>query len=74
MPKGLQQDIIGSYTSFYRSQIEQDRVDPKKADLESMKILGFSHFSPTYLAAKVRHYFNNCRNGSKFNRHYTQSD
>ena len=46
-------EIIGSYTTYYRSQMEPCLVDADKYDLRNMELLGFSKINPLYLVTKA---------------------
>ena len=47
-------EIIGSYTTYYRSQMEPCLVDADACDIRNMKLLDFSKLNLYYLAAKAK--------------------
>ena len=48
----MKREIIGGYTSFYRSQVEPCSVNADECDLRNMELLGFSKSDPLYLITK----------------------
>lgn len=47
------QKVIGSHTTYYRARMELEGSRPRDKELEAMKVIGMSRFSPVYLASKV---------------------
>ncbi|MFW5891131.1 MAG: hypothetical protein ACOCUI_02830 [bacterium] len=47
-------EIIGSYTTYYRSQMEPCFTDADECDLRNMELLGFSKLNLYYLATKAK--------------------
>lgn len=55
-------EVIGGYTSYYRSQCEPCRVDAVACDLSNLGIMGFSKLNPLYLATRAYSFFKNVNN------------
>ena len=59
--------VIGSYTTFYRAQMEPYLVSSRKADIATMELLGFSKINPLYLFEKIKDFYNtSIKDSSKY--------